>query len=380
MKVFFVGLSKVPYASRACDIRLNSFADLFVACGYSVTVLNRYSPASDNPDEKIERNFDIVELISHRKAGVIGGLLFLMSIVIEFIYLIRYRIRNRKENVVLHLYTGHFFDILFYWIISRACGYKVVYQYVEYRIDETFRNAYHRANGYLVDKVAAKLWDAMIPISHFLLEKALEVNPSLKSLIGPPICDYSLFNKLQCPKEDIVMYCGSAAYFEVVKIVVDAYNSSVISRQYSLVLIIAGNDSQLKMVRDYAPNAILMTKLPYAELVKAYNRAKVLLIPLRDSIKDISRFPNKVCEYAASKSVIVTTKYGEPVHFFKDKKSALIADDCSSTAIAEQLDWIATHPSEIESIGMAGYNVGLMNFELSAHKSRCKSFVESLFE
>ena len=96
------------------DVKLISFADLFVACGYSVTVLNRYSPASDNPDEKIERNFDIVELISHRKAGVIGGLLFLMSIVIEFIYLIRYRIRNRKENVVLHLYTGHFFDILFY--------------------------------------------------------------------------------------------------------------------------------------------------------------------------------------------------------------------------------------------------------------------------
>jgi glycosyltransferase involved in cell wall biosynthesis len=176
------------------------------------------------------------------------------------------------------------------------------------------------------------------------------------------------------------MFCGSAAYFEVVKIVVDAYNSSVISRQYSLVLIIAGNESQLKMVRDYAPNAVLMTKLPYEELVRAYNRAKVLLIPLRDSIKDISRFPNKVCEYAASKSVIVTTKYGEPAHFFEDKKSALIADDYSSTAIAEQLDWIATHPSEIESIVMAGYNVGLMNFELSAHKSRCKSFIESLFE
>ena len=44
MKIFFVGLSGVPYASRACDIRLDSFALLFQKCGYDVTVLNRYSP------------------------------------------------------------------------------------------------------------------------------------------------------------------------------------------------------------------------------------------------------------------------------------------------------------------------------------------------
>ena len=47
MKIFFVGLQKVPYANRACDIRLDSFADLFVKCGCSVTVLNRYSAQKD---------------------------------------------------------------------------------------------------------------------------------------------------------------------------------------------------------------------------------------------------------------------------------------------------------------------------------------------
>ena len=62
MKVFFVGLSKCPYANRACDIRLHSFAELFTLCGTDVTILNRYSPLVNSPDKHKSANYEIKEL------------------------------------------------------------------------------------------------------------------------------------------------------------------------------------------------------------------------------------------------------------------------------------------------------------------------------
>ena len=113
-------------------------------------------------------------------------------------------------------------------------------------------------------------------------------------------------------------------------------------------------------------------------MIKAYNEAKVLLIPLRNSVKDISRFPNKICEYAASKSVIVTTQYGEPAYFFKDKVSAILSDDCSVNSVAYSLNWIAEHEDQIEEIGKAGYEVGLQYFELNSYKEKIMDFLKSI--
>ena len=378
MKVFFVGLGRVPYASRACDIRLDSFAELFVKCGISVTILNRYSAKiKQNEDEFQKRNYEVRELVVHGKDGKIGKLLFLWSIIKELVYLINYRIKNNGK-VILHIYSGHFLDIFFYWAISKLCGYKIVYQYVEYRMDEQRKNPYHRINALLVDKFSAKLWDGCISISHFLQQRALQVNSKLKTLIGPPICDFTRFEKYKETKENIVLYCGSAGYFEVIKLVVDSFNLSKLSTSYKLELVVAGKESEVEEVRQYASNAIIKSKLPYEELIKCYNRSKILMIPLRNNIKDISRFPNKVCEYAASKSVIVTTRFGEPAHFFKDKESAMIADDYSVASIVKVLNWLADNQSMIKLIGEKGYQNGVNAFHIDAYIEKMKSFLDRL--
>ena len=377
MKIFFVGLQKVPYANRACDIRLDSFADLFVKCGCSVTVLNRYSAQKDIFDEIKRRRYEVVELIKHKRISALSSILYLFSVVKEFFYLIGYRLKGDK-NAVLHIYSGHYFDMLFYWFIARLCDYRVIYQYVEYRLDEKRKNPYHRVNAWFVDKCGAKLWDGVIPISHFLKDRALEQNPNLKWMMGPPICDYAQFDRYRTKKKNLVLYCGSAGYFEVIKLVVDSFDTSRLSESNRLELIISGTKSQIQKVKDYAPSAIVKTGLPYIELIKAYNEAKVLLIPLRNSVKDISRFPNKICEYAASKSVIVTTQYGEPAYFFKDKVSAILSDDCSVNSVAYSLNWIAEHEDQIEEIGKAGYEVGLQYFELNSYKEKIMDFLKSI--
>lgn len=377
MRIFFVGLGRVPYASRACDIRLDSFAELFVKCGATVTVINRYSSLFKNVDEYQTHDYEVKELVPHSKGGMIGKVLFLYSIIKEFGYLLNYRMK-KGSNAILHIYSGHFLDIFFYWFISKICSYKIVYQYVEYRLDEKRRNPYHILNAWLVDKLSARLWDGCISISHFLQERALTVNSKLKTVIGPPICDFTRFDQFRGVKENIVLYCGSAGYFEVIKFVVDSFNQSKLSASYKLELIVAGNKFQIEEVRKYASNAIIKTKLPYEELIKSYNHSKILMIPLRNSIKDISRFPNKVCEYAASKSVIVTTCFGEPAHFFNDKKSAMIANDYSVEAMVEALDWLADNQNAIPMIGEEGYKEGLNAFHIEAYIGKMTAFLNSI--
>lgn len=379
MKVFFVGLSKCPYANRACDIRLHSFAELFTLCGTDVTLLNRYSPLIDSPDKHKSVSYEIKELVKQRESSRLNLLLFVWSILREFVFLINYRIKGGKK-VILHVYSGHYADMLFYRLISWLCGYKVIYQYVEYRKDEKRSSLYHRLNGWLVDTLGAKLWDGVIPITHFLNDRALEQNSSLKSLIGPPICDYSQFDKYRVEKNNIVLFCGSAAYFEVIKLVIDSFKHSSLANlgEYSLELILAGSKVEIEKVKSYYPQAIIKSALPYEELIQEYNKAKILIIPLRNTIKDISRFPNKVCEYAASKSVIVTTKYGEPAHFFEDGISAMIAEECNVKTIADKLTWLYENNNKIKEIGENGYKVGLKSFELTSYINNMKTFLESL--
>lgn len=379
MKIFFVGLSRCPYANRACDIRLHSFAELFSLCGSDVTILNRYSPFIDSLDKHKSGNYETKELVKQRKSSRLNLLLFVWSILREFAFLINYRIRSSKK-VILHVYSGHYADMLFYRFIALLCGYKIIYQYVEYRKDEKRRSLYHRLNGWLVDTLGAKLWDGVIPITHFLNDRALEQNSSLKSLIGPPICDYSQFDKYRVEKNNIVLFCGSAAYFEVIKLVIDSFNLSSLAKlgEYNLELILTGSKAEIDKVKSYYPQAIIKSALPYEELIQEYNKAKILMIPLRNTIKDISRFPNKVCEYAASKSVIVTTKYGEPAHFFEDGVSAMIAEECNVNAIADKLTWLHENDNKIKDIGKNGYKVGLKSFELTAYVDKMKSFLETL--
>lgn len=378
MKIFLVGLSRVPYANRACDIRLDSFANLFVNCGCDVCILNRYSKVNEYQNEFKKREYEIVELVKHKHSKWLTLPLFILSMIKEFIFLINYRNKYHGE-VILHIYSGHFFDILFYRLISKLCKYKIIYQYVEYRINEKGRGLYHSINSLLVDRYSLKLMDGVIPISHFLKKHTLNINPKVKYLICPPLCNYSLFDEFKISKENIILYCGNAGYFEVIKLIVDSYNRSKISKFYQLELIISGTKKQINQIISYAKNAIVKTNLSYEDLIYEYKKSKVLMIPLRNNIKDISRFPNKVCEYAASNSVIISTKFGEISYYFKDRESALLANDYSLEHIVNYMDWVVENESKLEEISNAAYNVGLENFDINSYKEKMKLFLKSLY-
>ena len=344
MKIVFVGLSGVPYAGRACDSRLANIANL-LAEDATVEILNRYSSLSKELLSGIELSDKVkcTEIVTpHKTKGVSTLFRYVLSLLKEPFAIIK---SHKKEKIDwLHLYTGHYIDFLMYRLIAKLIGAKIVYEYVEYRSEKPAIGLYHKINNYLCDFHGAKLWDSCIAISNYLKDVALKVNPKLSVIKVTPIGDFDLFdtnNEVVDIKDDYVMFCGHAGYFDVVKFIIDSFNASEICKINKLLLVLGGNSEQVERVQKYDNNCIIKSKLPYDELIALYKHAFALMIPLRDTVEDVARFPNKICEYTAAHGLIITTSNGEMQYYFKNGENAIMADECTVSAISHRLDEVA---------------------------------------
>ncbi len=380
MKIVFVGLSGVPYAGRACDSRLANTANLLEE-NATVEILNRYSSLAEESLSGIELSDKVrcTEIVARQKTkGVSTLLYYVLSLLKEPFAILK---SHREEKIDwLHLYTGHYIDFVMYRLIAKLIGAKIVYEYVEYRSEKPANGLYHKINNYLCDFQGAKLWDACIAISNYLKDAVLKVNPKLAVIKVTPIGDFCLFeanNKKVDIKDDYVMFCGHAGYFDVVKFIIDSFNTSEIRKTKKLLLVLGGNSDQIERVQKYDNDCTIKSKLPYDELIALYKHAFALMIPLRDTIEDIARFPNKICEYTAAHGLIVTTSNGEMQFYFKNGENAIVADECTVSAISHRLDEVARGDYDVDRIRENAYQTGIENFSMEAYKENLYAFLKT---
>lgn len=380
MKIVFVGLSGVPYAGRACDSRLANIANL-LAEDATVEILNRYSSLSRELLSGIELSDKVkcTEIVTPQNTKGVSTLFrYVLSLLKEPFAIIK---SHKKEKVDwLHLYTGHYIDFLMYRLIAKLIGAKIVYEYVEYRSEKPASGLYHKINNYLCDFHGAKLWDSCIAISNYLKDVAMKVNPKLSVFKVTPIGDFNLFdanNEAVDINDDYVMFCGHAGYFDVVKFIIDSFNASEICKTNKLLLVLGGNSEQVERVQKYDNNCIIKSKLPYDELIALYKHAFALMIPLRDTVEDVARFPNKICEYTAAHGLIITTSNGEMQYYFKNGENAVMADECTVSAISHRLDEVARGNYDINKIRENAYQTGVENFSMAAYKESLYAFLNT---
>lgn len=381
MKIVFVGLSGVPYAGRACDSRLANTATL-LAEHATVEIINRYSSLAKESLSGIDLSEKVLctEIIKPRKTrGIYTLLYYVLSLLKEPFAIL---MSNRKEKIDwLHLYTGHYFDFVMYKLIAKLIGAKIIYEYVEYRSGKPSRGLYHKINNYLCDFHGAKLWDACIVISNFLKDKAQKVNPKLPVIKVTPIGDFNLFksNKKNIDIEDeYIMFCGHAVYYDVVKLIIDSFRASQIRQTKKLLLVLGGSQSQVQRVKEYGKECIIKSKLPYDELIAFYKHAFALMIPLRNTIEDTARFPNKICEYTAAHGLIITTANGEMNYYFKNGDNAIVAEECSVPAIAQRLNEIEYGKYDLDKIRDNSYKTGIENFSIEAYREKIYNFLKEI--
>jgi len=380
MKLVFVGLKGVPYLKRACDVRLASFVNILSEKN-DVTILNRYCSTPNNKDLAINPNVEIIELINKKKLhkNTFEFFLFLISIFIEPFRLMG--MHRKKKIDILHVYSGHFFDFVLYYIVSKIIGAKVIYQYVEVRTAKNNKGLYHKINSYLVDNFGYKFFDGVISISEYISEQLKRQSAQLPVIKVPPICNISYFDAIsrQYVHSDIdyVLFCGSANYIEPINLIVNSYKESKLYPDCKLYLILSGSGNSLNRVKEMLTESmIILTELPYEDLVKLYLGAKALLIPLRNTTEDIARFPNKICEYTASRGLMITTNYGEVKNYFRDNYNALIADEFSVTSYSRKLNQLfEINDAQLEGMRNRSYEVCRENFDIEVYKDELRIFL-----
>lgn len=387
MKILFVGLSGVPYSKRACDIRLTSFANLFTQNGHIVWILNRYKTAIDTSSNgnHSDSRFKIIELSNSTKQQTKFQYLInaALSYLREFRWLIK---QNRKDSIdILHLYSGHYFEFLHYYLISRLIKAKVVYQYVEVRSSMDRSGVYHKLNGFLCDRFGHRLFDGIISISNFIENTILKRNQKLPTIKVPPICDIRYFDSIghtQKVVQPYILFCGNAGFEEVIQLIIDAYLLSKSSKTHKLKLILSGsNATKERFSNNENKNIEILSGLPYDELARLYLNASALLIPLRNTIQDIARFPNKICEYTACKGLIITTEVGEIPFYFTDGKSALISKHFCAKEVALKLDLLnEMNPVEISKIKNESYKLCQSFFDAKVYLNELDQFIKKVTE
>ena len=114
-------------------------------------------------------------------------------------------------------------------------------------------------------------------------------------------------------------------------------------------------------------------------LISYFKGAQYLLIPLRDTLSEIARFPNKICEYIASNGVFVSTNIGEISYYFKDGENAIIANSFCVESFVEVFNNIDSGGYDRESLQRNAYELGFELFCMDAYEDDLNLFLSNLF-
>lgn len=389
MFTIHVGFSGFPYGMASVQRTLLTFKGL-KAAGSRTLLINKISHHhyADNkkvkkfegllyvntawynsrPDSFAKRNFNKI-------SGYIGEFFFFL--------------KKREKIGTAILYSNYFLEYPYYFLLSRIFGFKLVVQYVEMFSAIPGRNSFFtKINDKFIDRYISRFCDGVIAISDYLLLHIKKISPKKPVIKIPVLADFDKINAITIPvSKPYIMYCGTIYYFEVIDFIMSVFTLLKENKKYQdgLLLIISGDHDSNRQKLDslildskFKDDIVVKSNIAHDELLSAYAAAEVLLIPLRNTIQDIARFPHKVGEYTAAKRPIVSTNIGEIKTYFKNNESAILAENYSIEEYYDKLVGGLSSSAKMNEIGKAGYSIGLKNFEYLTQGKEIKKFIDRL--
>lgn len=392
MYIVHVGSPYFPKGNAAVQ-RIRITYRALIEAGFSTLIINKESYRTDvnlkraNRFEGIPYVYTSTSLTRprywvafrlNRISGIFGELKVLFK-------------RRKKIGAIILYNTSSFSELIYYRLVSKLMGFKLVFQYVEYRSSFKTASPGRRINNYFFDNFSYYFTDGVIVISEFLRNEITKRNSKLPLIKVPAICNFEEFAAIDAIKASYsyLLYCGTSEYLPVIIFIIELYEKIRGGNLYNgnLKLVIGANNPQsLNVVKeligksDYKENIILLSGIPYNELIASYKSADLLLIPLRNTLQDLARFPHKISEYTASKRPLISTNIGELNYYFENNVSAILADEYTIDSYIESLVNILPNKELLDQIGNRGYEVGVNNFHYQANVNGLKVFFEKLFK
>lgn len=299
----------------------------------------------------------------------------------EYTYLKDQSKNNRIDLAIVS--NRKLLHVLRYLFFARHFNFPIVLNLVEMASAMKHRSGFWtQINDWLLDKWVIKWFDGALPISNKLLEYYKSVSPDKPYMKVPIICDFEKFEVSKQETEKYFLYCGSIGFREVIDFIIESFKRIIDDNNVKLFMIVSGGTKKQTLQLEQEINSffvndpvILFSNIPYNELVDLYRNAAALLIPLRPTIQDASRFPHKIGEYLASGNPVITTNIGEIKNYFEDGKTALVSEKYEISEFADKMKFVLNNAEEAIKIGDRGKELGLREFDFKRQGKRLKKFI-----
>lgn len=386
MNVVFLGCTQgYGYNYSAANTKTELIAKGLFEQGCNCTIINSVVGQNIPQSKEILRK-EFGKVITFRKKG--KQFISWLINIIPLYKVLKEEKGNGEGVLVLEFPYYHLF--LLYVLLGRLLGYRITV--IAHEWGSTLKNVkrLRRCSMWLYSKTFGYMVDGILPISEYIIDKIRHFNkPYIKV---PVLADFDETDNSEaeqrCAEEkSFFLYCVYAAYTRVIYFIIDAYAITKKHAQFEdkLVLVLAGDDNQVKAIADYIiekkmENDILIKRrLPYKELLELYSKSIALIIPLDpDSEQDHARFSQKIAEYTSSKSPIITNWVGEIPNYFHKNKDVIIAPEFSKDGFEQAFLWCLSHKAILNDIGFRGYCIGKKEFNYKTMGTKLFDFFKTL--
>ena len=374
--IVFLGYNDFPRGLAEVQ-KIILISKSLITTGNNVTVIcrNGYHNIADGTEIKVTGIYENIKYIYASGSCFRNSNFFKRRLneikgkINEFLLLRRYKKNSDLDCAILS--TRNFYLVLYYRILSKILGFKIVLNYVEYYSAQKkeYWEIRQKLNDTLFDTYAPSLSDAVLPISEFLINHINKVSSSKTYLKIPGLTDLSKYDGIETlQNESYFLYCGAAGYKEIILFIIDSFGLIENNICY-LYLIVNGAANEIDEIKNYINNTKqkcrikIFSNLTQKELFTYYKNALALLIPLRPTFQDIARFPHKTGEYMASGNPVISTNYGEIKFYFRDGENILLAESYDINLFAEKMQFVINNPSQAKKIGFEGKNMAIKLFD-----------------
>lgn len=378
-KILSVGYIEFPLGFAQVQRQI-LLAKALMLEGSEVTVLCRYGIYSQAERVASKGNYEGINYIycsgsSVKPDGFIKrNLLKIKGLFNEVRYFRKFAKTKQLAGVIIS--TNYFHNILFYYILGKIFRVTTTVDNVEYWTSNKSIKGLTRFDKYLYDKFYFLFTDKIICISDFLIAKVGH-SKSGKLIKIPAITDFDKFissnDNLRLVEGKYFLFCGSDSYFEVIDFVISSFE--MLNRSDITLILVTKNSEKVRNRINGSSNKnkiMVMTNIPYEDLVALYKNSEGLIIPMRNTDQDKARFPHKISEYCASCRPIITNCVGEIENYFNET-NAYICTDYNVKEYADAMQRILLSPDQAAIIAMNSYQTGLLNF---SYKSYSKSLTK----
>lgn len=380
--VFLASSQDYPYKFTAQNTKTELMASGLILCADTITIVNTTKGSKD------------FKKVNHGNKGGIKHISFpfrlngFFSIFLNsfnFIKVLRYCRKDKMNNTAI---IGHDYLLVYLFMVisARFLGYKIVLVVNEWRMYLSDLNRFQKIDYYLYHKISGHFVDGIFPISSYLETKtSIFKKPSLKV---PVLADFERIKPIvDFEKSNYFLYCANAGYFRIIELLIESLG--LLAKEGYLTtfkFVLHGTKAELDKVNEYingknlSKSIVILTKIPYDQLLQEYQKALALLIPLDDGMQDVARFPQKIAEYCSTGGPIITGAVGEIPLYFKADINAFISNDLSAKGYAAQMKKVLENPDEAIKVGLKGRLLGESKFNYVSVGQEMHEFLNSLFE